>query len=69
MVFSTNEAVPGGSMHASSGKDGDYDQSPAFGSACSFAALAATGEDMCGAWHSKLCRASSLTLSFSLPLE
>ncbi|KAG8098455.1 hypothetical protein GUJ93_ZPchr0013g36197 [Zizania palustris] len=32
VVFSTNEVIPDGSMHASSGQDGDYEQSTSLGS-------------------------------------
>lgn len=44
MVFSRNEAIPGGSLHASSGQDEDHEQSSDFGSAHPFAALAAVDQ-------------------------
>ncbi|KAL5218111.1 hypothetical protein ABZP36_018795 [Zizania latifolia] len=44
VVFSTNEVIPGCSMHASSGQDGVYEQSPALGSARPLAARAGTGQ-------------------------
>jgi hypothetical protein len=43
-VFSRNEAIPGGSLHASSGQDEDHEQSSDLGSAHPFAALAAVDQ-------------------------
>lgn len=45
LVFSTNEVTNGGSMHASSGQEGDHVQSPAIVSARPFATLAATEQE------------------------